>query len=159
MLSPFFLKPSRAATFSSLLRISATAVILASLTAWLLGFVPDLLVSYRWAGPSVFTEVDRRQMAAVRQAIPEGETLLLIAPRTDVWHARLWQRGLYPRNQVVVVLDPFDAASIRALRERYSMRHAVLLGPAAFDPGLLSRRDLGPLPGLSDRVFFGELAP
>lgn len=98
-------------------------------------------------------------MSAVRSAVPEGETLLLFATSSTVWHARLWQRGLYPRNQVVVVFDPTGDAAIRQLRERYSCRYAVVIGASRSAPPLLRRRDLGRLAGLPDSVSFGELVP
>jgi hypothetical protein len=155
------LQPSgRRGNLENVLRDAAAGVvILASAAAALAAFVPDLRTAYLYAGPSVFSDVDRRQMSTVREAIPDGATLLLVAKRSGAWHARLWQRGLYPRNQVVVVMEPYDAAAVRAVRDRYAIRHAVLVGPPPFDPGLRWSRDLGPLAGLPDRVSFGELSP
>ena len=98
-------------------------------------------------------------MAAVRKAVPEGAAILVLAKSTDVWHARLWQRGLYPRNPVVVLFEPVGPRAIGKLRSRYGIRHAVLIGPPGLDPGFRWRRELGTLAGLPDLVSFGELAP
>lgn len=160
MLSPFFLWPPVPTEPRSLgLRIAATTILLASLAAGAAALWRDLRFAYQNAGPSAFTDLDRRQMAAVRQSVPEGAAILLIATSTNGWYARLWQRGLYPSQQGVVVLEPHEPDAIRKLRERYGIRHAVLIGPPPFDPGLLWRRDLGPLAGMPGRVWFGELLP
>lgn len=149
--------PSRAR--SLLLGLAAGAVIASSLFAGLRALALDLRYAYRNAGPSVFADTDRRQMATVRAALSSDETILLLGTANTVWHARLWQRGMYPRNPVVVRLEPYDGAAIRSLRERYGIRHAVLLGPPAPDPGFQWSQDLGSLPGLPERVSFGELLP
>ncbi len=133
-------------------------ILAASVMAGLLALREDIRVAYLWAGPSVFRDVERQEMTAVREAIPEGAVLLLFARPTDHWHARLWQRGLYPRNPVVVLIEPFPEETYRKFRELYGVRYAVLLGPPSFDPGLLWRRDLGPIPGLPGQVSFGEPA-
>lgn len=160
MLSPFYLWPwRRIATPSTLRQVAAAAVVAASLAAYLAAFVPDLLVAYRYAGPSPFTEADRRQMAAVTGAIPADASVLVLGTASGVWHARLWQRGLYPKHAVVVMLEPFDAAAIRAVRKRFDIRYAVLIGPPRFDPGLRWSRDLGTAAGVPDRISFGELTP
>ncbi len=160
MLSPFFFRPS-GGNRARLIALRAIAIIVfaASTAAFLTALVPDLRIAYAWAGPSIFSEVDRKQMSAVRDAVPEGAVLLLAAKPRDVWHARLWQRGMYPRNQVAVQLEPFSTGVIRSLRARYGIRYVVLMGSPALDSELLWRRDLGPLPGLSDRVSLGELRP
>src|SRR5262245_20812316 len=119
----------------------------------------DLRFAYANAGPSVFTAPDRAEIEAVRRELPPGATLLVLAGENAVWRARLWQRGLYPDHAVLVRLEPFNRAELDGLRRRYQIRHAVALGPPAFDPGYRSRRDLGPLAGLPGRVWFGELGP
>jgi hypothetical protein len=160
VLSPFlFWRPDRARLASASLRLIAAVVVAASAAAGGTALWRDLRFAYTWAGPSIYAETDRRQMTAVRQTVSEGEVILLIAKPTDVWHARLWQRGLYPRNQVVVLFEPVGVNGIRRLRSRYGVRHAVLIGPPGFDPGFRWHRDLGPLAGLPDRVSFGELLP
>jgi hypothetical protein len=160
VLSPFWFVPSgrkKVGIFG--LRVLAAAVIVASLAAGLAALREDLRLAYLWATPSIFKDLDRKEMAAVRDSVPEGAVLMLVAKPTDGWHARLWQRGMFPRNPVAVILEPVPEETVRALRERYAIRYAVLIGPPSQDPGLLWRRDLGPLPNLPGRVYFGELAP
>jgi len=160
VLSPFFFGPSGGKRVRLItLRAIAIAVFAASTAAFLAALIPDVRIAYAWAGPSIFSEVDRRQMSAVRDAVPEGAVLLLAAKPRDVWHARLWQRGMYPRNQVAVQLEPFPADVIRSLRARYGIRYVVMMGSPALDAELLWHRDLGALHGLSDRVSLGELSP
>ena len=119
----------------------------------------DLQVAFRDAGPSVFTPVDREQMAAVRESLPAGASLLLVATTDDAWHARLWQRALYPEHTVIVRYEPLQRDELKRFRDQYAIRHAVSLGTAPPDPGFRSHRDLGPLPGLPGHVWFGELEP
>ena len=160
MLSPFlFWRPDLIRLASHGLRLIALVVLIASAAAGLSALWRDLRFAYAWAGPSIFSETDRRQMAAVQEAVPEGAVILLVARPDNVWHARLWQRGLYPRNQVAVLLEPVGPEAIGKLRSRYGIRHAVLIGPPGLDPGFRWRRDLGPLAGLPGLVSFGELAP
>lgn len=160
MLSPFlFWRPDRTRFVSAGLRLIAVVVLAASAVAGLTALWGDLRLAYTWSGPSIFSELDRKQMSAVREVVPRGATILVVAKWTDVWHARLWQRGLFPRNPVVVRLEPYVPQEIREFRHRYAIRYAVLIGPPAFDLGFRWRRDLGPLPGLPGRVWFGELSP
>jgi hypothetical protein len=141
------------------MQIAAAATLLASLAVGLTTLGRDLRFSRENAGPSVFSTADRKQIGAVKDSIPEGATVLLIASSVNGWYARLWQRGLYPRNQGVVVLEPFNPQTVQELRARYGIRHAVLLGSPPFDPGLRARHDLGSLAGQTGRVWFGELSP
>jgi hypothetical protein len=160
VLSPFVLeRPDRARLSAAALRLIAAVVLAASAAAGLTALWRDLRFAHAWAGPSIYSAVDRRQMAAVQAAVPEGAVILLVARPTDVWHARLWQRGLYPRNPVAVLLEPVGPAAVGRLRARYGIRYAVLIGPPGVDPGLAWRRDLGALAGLPERVSFGALAP
>ena len=160
VLSPFlFWRPDRARLASIALQVIAVVVLAASAVAGVTALWSDLRLAYTWSAPSIFSEVDRKQMSAVREAVPPGATILVLAKWTDVWHARLWQRGLFPRNPVVVRLEPYGPEEIRKFRQRYASRYAVLIGPPAFDLGFRWRRDLGSLPGLASRVWFGELSP
>ena len=119
----------------------------------------DLRVSFRDAGPSVFTPGDRRQMDAVRAAIPAGASLLLVANSSDAWGARLWQRGMFPDHVLIVRYEPLNPVELRKLRGQFAIHHAVAFGVPPPDPGFRSHEDLGTLPGLPSRVWFGELAP
>ena len=134
-------------------------VVAASLAAGFAALRKDLRVAYLWAGPSIFSTVDQRQMASVRAALAKGEVVLLYAGRENVWHARLWQRGLYPRNPVVVQFDSDPPQRLREMRERYGIRRAVVIGPPPSAPRLRGERDLGARPGLPGSVAFGELPP
>ena len=158
MLSPFVVWSTPGAE-STTLRIASAVVVVASLAAGVHAFAGDLRTAYLYAGPSIFTPVDRAQIDAVRAALPEQAPILLIASSTDVWYAWLWQRGLYPEHLAVVQLEPWSADDIRKARKRYGFRHAVLIGPPPVDPGFRWTRDLGPVAGLPTRVDFGELAP
>ncbi len=141
------------------LRSVACIVVAASLAAGFAALERHLRTAYLWAGPSIFSSVDQRQMASVRAALADGEVIVLFAGPANVWHARLWQRGLYPRNPVAVQFEGDPPERLRALRERFGVRHAVLIGRPANAPRLRVERDLGPLPGLPGRVAFGELPP
>jgi hypothetical protein len=134
-------------------------VVLASLAAAIAAFSADIRTAYLWAGPSVFSETDRRQMAAVRGSVPAGEAILLLAGADDAWYARLWQRGLYPRNRVIALIGPTDAVRIRRLRERHGIRSVVVIGKPPDGAFLGTQRDLGPIPGWPSRVSFGEFLP
>ena len=160
MLSPFlFWRPDRARVASASSRLIAAAVLAAAAVSGLTALWRDLRFAYAWAGPSIYAANDRRHMTAVQEAVPAGAVILLVAKQTDVWHARLWQRGLYPRNQVVVLLEPFGPHAIHRVKSRYGIRYAVLIGPPSVEPGFRWRRELGSLAGLPGRVSFGELAP
>lgn len=160
MLSPFlYWRSDRARLASASLRLVAVVVLAASAAAGLTAIWSDLRLAYTWSGPSIFSEPDLKAMSAVREAVPPGATILVVARWADVWTARVWQRGLFPRNPVVVRLEPYTAQEIRKFRQRYAIRHAVLIGPPAFDLGFRWRRDLGPVPGVPGRVEFGELLP
>ena len=119
----------------------------------------DLHVAFRDAGPSVFTPGDRKQMDAVRASLPAHASLLLVATGDEAWHARLWQRALYPDHTVIVRYEPLRADELRQFRDQYSIHYAVSLGNVPPDPGFRAHEDLGALPGRTARVWFGELAP
>lgn len=123
-------------------------------------FVQDLRTAFRWAGPSVFTDGDRRQMDAVLRALPRGAPLLVVAGPTGVWSSLLWQRALYPAHEVVVVRQSLTPELLARVRSRWRFWAAVSIGDPPPDPGFGSRRDLGAIPaGVPGRVVFGELVP
>ena len=122
----------------------------------------DLSLAFTWAGASVFPPTVQRQLETLRSRIPRGSHVLLVAPfgANGPWYSRLFQRGLYPGVVVIVrYLPPPDAAALRRLRRQYDLRYAVSMGDPPTDPGFVAHDDLGPLPGIPDRVWFGELAP
>ena len=124
---------------------------------WALVAARDLRTAYG-SGPTVFTDIDLRQFAAVRAAVPEGAPILLLTGSNNAWQARLWQRWFFPRNPVLVVYEPWDAG-MQTLRRSYDFRHAVVFGAPPFDPGFRWSRDLGEIPGLAGHAIFGELRP
>ena len=138
---------------------SGFVVLAASLVSGGHAIVRDLRVAFRDAGPSVFPPEERVQMDSVLASVPARASLLLVATTEDAWHARLWQRAFYPEHTVIVRYEPLGAEELRALRKRLGIRHAISLGSPPPDPGFRSPRDLGALPGLASRVWFGELQP
>jgi hypothetical protein len=138
------------------LPLIAVAVVSASVLAGFAALARDLRTAYLWAGPSIIREADRRQIDAVRKSLEDGEVIFVYADPEHHWHARLWQRALFPRNPVAVHLDASPEGP-RSLRDRFAVRHAVVIGPPAFAPRLRAERDLGPLQGMRVRVSFGEL--
>jgi hypothetical protein len=139
--------------------VAAAVVVGVSLASGIYALGRDLRAAFFYAGPSVFTPDDRRQMDAVRAAVPAGASLLLVATRGDAWHARLWQRGLYPEQVLIVRYQPLDSEEFSKLRSQFAIHYAVSLGAPPTDPGFRWHRDLGTLPLLQSRVWFGELEP
>jgi hypothetical protein len=145
---------------NSLVVVAAAALVVgASLFTGARAIVADLRTAFRDAGPSVFTPRDRKQMGTVRDSLPAGASLLLVATADEAWHARLWQRALYPDHTVIVRYEPLRADELQRLRDQYAIHHAISLGDAPPDPGFRSHEDLGTLPGRPARVWFGELEP
>jgi hypothetical protein len=158
VLSPFWIWPPDRRTLASFgLGAIATIVVSASLLAGAVALARDLRTAYLWAGPSIIRESDRRQIDAVRESLADGEGIFVFAGPDEVWYARVWQRGLYPRNPAIVQIGGVSE-SPQSLRNRYGVRRAVILGaPPPFSPPLRAGRDLGPLQGRPGRVTFGEL--
>jgi hypothetical protein len=156
VLSPFLASSPTSDLRPVRLRIAALVVLGASVAVWIFTAGRELWIAYHFAGPSVFSSVDRRQFATVREAVPEKAPLLLVAESGNAWQARLWQRAFFPRNAVLVVYQPYGEGA-RTLRKSYGIRYAVLIGPPPYDPGFRWSRDLGPIAGMSAHVIFGEL--
>jgi len=142
----------------TLVSVAALFVVAAAVLSGLAAFVDDSLRAFRFAGASVFTPGDREQMRIVEEATPRGAALLFTADRRANWPAMLWQRGLYPERTLVVLRGPLSAERVDAARSRYGPRFAVAIGDPPLDPGFRWRRDLGPAPSTSERIWFGELA-
>ena len=157
MLSPFLRPKVRLDLLRIGLRIAAGTVLATSVAAWALVGAHELRATGRSTGRT-FTDVELRQFAAVRAAVPEGAPILLLTGSGNAWEARLWQRWFFPRNPVLVVYEPWDAG-MRTLRKSYDFRHAVVFGAPPFDPGFRWSRDLGEIPGLAGHTIFGELQP
>jgi hypothetical protein len=146
--------------WKSLAVVAAAAIVVASsLFSGSRAILADFRVAFRDAGPSVFTPRDRMQMDTVRAALPAHASVLLVATADEAWHARLWQRALYPEHTVIVRYEPLRADELKRFRDQYAIHHAISLGGVPPDPGFRSHEDLGMLPGRPARVWFGELAP
>jgi DNA-binding transcriptional LysR family regulator len=117
----------------------------------------DLHNAFRYAGRSVLTPGDVKQMDAVRAATRPGSTLLLTSGPNGMWASILWQRALYPERTVIVIRDGTTPARLAAALKTYRFDGAISIGDPPPDPGLASHRDLGAIPGLSGRVWLGEL--
>jgi hypothetical protein len=120
----------------------------------------DLTLAFRDAGPSVFGPTVRQQLDGLRSRLAPGAPLLLVAAsHTDgAWYTRLFQRALFPRNPVVVRYLPYSLADELSDRRRWSIRHGLAIGNPPPNLEFVSHEDLGPLPALPDRLWFGELA-
>jgi hypothetical protein len=151
----------RALVPAPILRSAAALVVGASLVAGVKADLADTVIAFRDAGPSVFHPSVSRQIDEIRQEVPAGETILLVsASRTDgSWYTRLFQRALYPRNDVIVRYLPFTSAEAERVRRAWPIRYGIVFDVAPSSLDLLDRRDLGALPAMPDHVFFGKLAP
>ena len=76
----------------------------------------------------------------------------------EYWYSRLWQRALYPRNEVVIQQPPVPPGRLNELRAKYRARFAVAAGDPPVDPGFLWKVDLGRVNGPGE-AWFGELKP
>jgi hypothetical protein len=149
-------RPPRPAA-QRLLSAAAVAVVGASLASGGAAFVSDLRLAFRAAGRSVLTPWDRGEMAAVREATRPGATLLLTSGPNATWESILWQRALYPDRTVIVLRHGSTSEQLASAKRTYPFGGAISIGDPPPDPGLLTHRDLGGIPGLSGRVWLGEL--
>lgn len=144
---------------SAIFKAAAGLVLAASLWIGVGALDADLRRAFRDAPRSVFAPEFRAQRDRVTQVVPPGESLLYLSETPEVWHSRLWQRALYPRNSVIEVQPPQSPARLRELRKRYGARFAISWGNPPFDPDYRWKVALGTLPGLAGETWFGELAP
>lgn len=160
------IRPPRAARPSGrrnvALQVAAVLVAAASAVSGSLGLARDLRIAFRDAWPSVFPGQFQRQVKTVEETVPPGAVFFHIAdaskdPGTG-WYSRLWQRALYPRNLVIVLLNDLRPEHLEELRKRYRVRYAISVGTPPIDPGFRWHRELGSVPG-SHQTWFGELRP
>lgn len=149
--------PRRLASIA--LTAAALVFVCGAIASGAAAFVRDLRTAFRWAGPSVFTPLDRAEMDAVRRAVPPGSTILVTVGRNGAWTSLLWQRALYPERTVVLRGEPVSAGTVEDARRRWRIDAAVSIGDPPPDPGFSHHRDLGAIPGLPGRVWLAELAP
>ncbi len=144
------------------LEAAAVLVMAASVISGGLALPREVRVAFRDAWPSVFPGQLQQQLAVVEASVPPGPALLHVSdwasdPGTG-WYSRLWQRALYPRNAVVLLMRDITPERIAELRRQYRPRYAISVGTPPIDPGFLWHRDLGVVPG-SRQTWFGELRP
>ena len=102
----------------------------------------------------------RAQLETVLEALPPGAAVLHVSTGSESWYSRMWERALYPQHAVVYAqAEALDQESLRRIREPLRIRFAISVGAAL--PGSRYRWSvpLGPLPGLAEESWFGELAP
>ena len=103
--------------------------------------------------------VDRRQMATVRAALPPGASLLLVATADERLARPTLAAGALSEHTVIVRYRPCIADELNRFRGQYADSTRGLAGMASARSRVRSHEDLGTLPGLPGRVWFGELAP
>jgi hypothetical protein len=160
VLSPFLLwKPASRGLSRLSLRACAAVVLATALVAGWAAIGRDLSLAYRSA-PSPFTPEDLRQFQYVRDRLPAGEALLVVATRNERWHACLWQRALYPRNPAILrfTVSP-GPVRFESDQRRFGIRHAVAFGSPLPDPGFERSEDVGQIPTSGARVVFGPIRP
>jgi hypothetical protein len=142
------------------LLVARTASILVALAAVVSGALAFRNEIPRATSPaeSVFSPAFREQLRIVENRVPAGAPVLHISAQPEPWFSRLWQRGLYPRNPIIVI-QPWDYPRLAELRTKYATRFAVSAGKPPLDPGFAWKVDLGAVPGLPGATWFGELAP
>ena len=116
---------------------------------------------YRFEGPPhrvLHPQFDAELRTVLRQ-LPVGARVLHFSAVPEYWYSRLWQRALYPRNDVILVQPPLSRKRFESLRRRYGARYAISYGVPPWDPGFLWKTNLGPLPLVEGDNWFGELAP
>ena len=155
------LAPERALVPHPIVRGAGALVLAASVVAGARAIVLDATIAFRDAGPSVFPDSVVRQVEEVRREVPPGETILLVSEsRTDgSWYTRLFQRALYPRNDVVVRYLPLSPEDIVSVRRAWSIHHGLEFDAAPSSLALQHPKDLGALPAMPDHVFLGSMTP
>jgi hypothetical protein len=105
---------------------------------------------------SFFSPEFLKQVSTVTRSVSPGAPLLHFGGWVSAY---LWQRALYPRNAVKLLL-PEDAvpATIRQARDDFGANYAISVGDPPTDPGFLWHRVLDPVPG-GGETWFGKLAP
>ncbi len=138
---------------------SATAIFVgASLSVGVDSLGRDLARTYRDADASVFPPGFFEQRERVREVAPPRAGILLVASPADAWQARLWQRALYPRNEVVVRYAPEPGfEELERLRHSRRVDFVMALGPVPDGLTLAGKKDLGGMPGGPQHVWIGAL--
>ncbi|HKD18961.1 MAG TPA: hypothetical protein VKG23_14000 [Thermoanaerobaculia bacterium] len=155
------LAPERALVPRPILRGAGALVLTASVVCGVRAMVYDATNAFRNAGPSVFPDSVIRQVDEIRREVAPGESILLVsASQTDgSWYTRLFQRALYPRNDVVVRYLPLSARDVASVRRVWSIHHGLELDTAPKSLALQHPEDLGALPAMPDHAFLGSVTP
>ena len=112
--------PSRAAS------LSVAAIFgLVLLGAWVVSWTRTAR-GRLWYGATIVDDTPefRRDLAAVRAAVPDHGTLLGIA-RGTMWSATHWSRWLYPRRVVWMTPSRFQRSDRRWLRDALGIRYVL----------------------------------
>jgi hypothetical protein len=154
-------EPVRALLPPRFLQVLAALVFAAAAVAAARSLDREFTRAFRGPRTGVFPPSVLGQLQILRSRLPAGSTVLLVSGSSaaETWNARMFQRGLYPGNAVIVLFVPVpDAVAMARLRGRHGLRYAISMGDPPADPGFLQHEDLGPLPDSDERVWFGELA-
>jgi hypothetical protein len=137
-------------------RLFSVLVGIAALVCGIGAFVKEFPIA---ASParSVFSPEFRGQVHLVRSRLPAGASVLYVSTKPEGWFSRLWQRALYPDFRTIVV-QPWDISKLPDLRKKYGPRFAITTGDPPQDLGFVWKIDLGWVPGLPGKTWFGELA-
>ena len=121
----------------------------------------DLQTAFLFAGPSNVPASIRRQVEAIERRVPPGQPILLLSATLpdELWYTRLFQRVLYPRNEVLIRYLPLTRADADTLRNGRSIGYAIAFDAEPPDRSFRAVEDLGPLPAMAHRVWVGERTP
>jgi hypothetical protein len=155
------LAPERALAPHPILRGAGALVLTASAVCGVRAMVGDATTAFRDAGPSVFPDSVIRQVEEIRRDVPPGEAILLVSEsHTDgAWYTRLFQRALYPRNDVVVRYLPLSPGKVASVRRIWSIHNGLEFDATPSSLALQHPKDLGALPAMPDHVFLGSVTP
>ncbi len=140
-----------------LLRLSAFLFVAATLAVGVRAFVLDLRVAFLESWMRMIPTPVARQMAEVERAAGRESPLLVFYSADKPWFPRMWQRALYPRIVILQAREHTRRDTVRRLRDRYGIRYAISMSAPTPDAGIEEVRDLGPVLGAADRVWFGTL--
>ena len=148
--------PTGSPARSVILRLAAAMVVTASVVSGTAAIFLDIRLAFRYAGKSVYTELDRRQLAQVRAAVPAGQPVLIAAPLDERWHALLWQRALFPDREPIVRYLPLNPADLAQLARQRAAWRAVVMNEPPLPLRLESSKDLDHLAGRTAHAWLGD---
>jgi hypothetical protein len=139
------------------LRLVASAVLIAGAAVGAAAFRTEWRAAFRRESPSrIVTPELAARVRYVRGRVPSDAEILYVSSgqAADAWQSRLWQRVLYPVRVVIV-----EGNQIPPAGPGKAARFALTAGGPP--PGLEFRWHVAfrPLPGETERLWFGELSP